>query len=349
MDLDKLHLLKTLRYGGVILLLILIVWRFYSGQTTKISQFLPSFFTQTCLQIKEKLNFGLGRVILEPQLSLMKSLFFGSKNNLSWEWKNKMRKVGLSHLVAVSGLHLNIVTQFVSLIFNDCFITGFPNFIFSVFFILGFMVMADFSASVVRAAIMTLLLLLARLTHRLYRSSFAIFLAILLMMFLDPKIIFNDLGFQLSVLATLGIIYFYPLIEHWPFWQKEIFQNQLHLLKETLILSLSALIMVTPWIVYVTHLLSLVAPLTNLLVVPIIPMIMIFGLIVALASFLLYPLGFLLGFFLNFLLSYVLWVVNLFSHWAWSEILLPPLPFWGVILIYLGLMIIIFKNHEYNF
>ncbi|MGC8651085.1 MAG: ComEC/Rec2 family competence protein [Minisyncoccia bacterium] len=349
MELDKIHILKILRFGGVILLLFFTIWRFYSGYSTQINDLLPSSFIKIWLQLKNKINFGLSRVILEPQLSLMKSLFFGSKDNLPFEWKNKIRKVGLSHLVAVSGLHLNIVTQFVSLILDICLITGVFNFLLSALFILGFMVMADFSASVVRAAIMTLLLLLARLNHRLYRSSSAIILAILIMVFLDPKIIFNDLGFQLSVLATLGIIYFSPLISHWSFWQKEIFQNQFHLLKDTLILSFSALIMVTPWVVYQTHFLSLVTPLTNLLVVPLVPIIIIFGLFIGLISLLFYPLGLFLGVFLNFLLQYVLEIINWFSHWAWAEILLPSLPLWLIICIYLGLIIVILKNHETSF
>ncbi|MCX6811077.1 MAG: ComEC/Rec2 family competence protein, partial [Candidatus Berkelbacteria bacterium] len=216
--------------------------------------------------------------------------------------------------------HLTIVTQIVSSCLNALLLTGFLNFLFSVFFILGFAVMADFSASVVRAAIMAILLLMARLTHRLYNSSFALIFAVLLMVFLNPRIIIDDFGFQLSVLATLGIIFLYPVFEKRPFWQKDIFKGQLAFLKEILLLSFSALIFVAPWIIYKTQVFSLVTPLTNLLIVPLVPIIMILGFLVAFLSFFFFPLAFLIGFCLNLLLSYMLKIIALFAQWPVAEI-----------------------------
>jgi len=342
--------LKLIRLGGVIFLLILIVIRFHLGQNTTVTQFLPDFLLKFFLILKQRINFGLNKIIPEPQLSLMKSLFFGGKANLPFEFKKQIRQVGLSHLVAVSGLHLTIVTQIVSSCLNALLLTGFLNFLFSVFFILGFAIMADFSASVIRAAIMAILLLIARLTHRLYNSSFALIFAVLFMVLLNPRIIFEDFGFQLSVLATLGIVYFYPVLEKWPFWQKDIFKSQLAFLKETMLLSFSALVFVAPWIIYQTQVFSLVTPLTNLLIVPLVPVIMILGFLVALLSFIFFPLAFFLGFCLNLLLSYMMAVIKIFSSWRMSEILFPSLaPAW---LIFYYLLLIYYlkcRNHLHSF
>jgi len=330
--------LKLIRLGGVIFLLILIVIRFHLEQNTETAQFLPDFLLRFFLVLKQRINFGLSKILPEPQLSLMKGLFFGGKANLPFELKKQIRQVGLSHLVAVSGLHLNIVTQIISSCLNALLITGFLNFLLSVFFILGFAVMADFSASVIRAAIMTILLLIARLAHRLYDSSFALIFAVLLMVLLNPRIIIDDFGFQLSVLATLGIVYLYPVFEKRPFWQKDIFKKQLTFLKETLLLSFSALVFVVPWIIYQTQVFSLVTPLTNLLIVPLVPTVMVLGFLVALLSFVFFPLAFLVGFCLNLLLSYMLQIIALFSQWRLAEVLLPHLDaFWLVI--YYGLLI----------
>jgi len=329
---DKSSRLKLIRLGGVIFLLILIVIRFNLGQNTRAAQFLPDVFLRFFLVLKQRINFGLSKIIPEPQLSLMKSLFFGGKANLPFELKKQIRQVGLSHLVAVSGLHLTIVTQIVSSCLNALLLTGFLNFLLSVFFILGFTVMADFSASVIRAAIMAILLLITRLTHRLYNSSFALIFAVLLMTLLNPRIMIDDFGFQLSVLATAAIVYLYPVFEKWPFWQKDIFKGQLTFLKETLLLSFSALVFVVPWIIYKTQVFSLVTPLTNLLIVPLVPIIMVFGFLVALLNFIFFPLAFLLGFCLNFLLSYMLQIIALFSQWRLAEVLLPHFnAFWLVI------------------
>jgi len=335
---DKSSRLKLIRLGGVIFLLILIVIRFNLGQNTRATQFLPDFFLRFFLALKQRINFGLSKIIPEPQLSLMKSLFFGGKANLPFEIKKQIRKVGLSHLIAVSGLHLTIVTQIISSCLNALLLTGFLNFLLSVFFILGFTVMADFSASVVRAAIMAILLLIARLNHRLYNSSFALIVAVLLMLLFNPRIMIEDFGFQLSVLATLGIVYFYPVFEKWPFWQKDIFKSQLAFLKETLLLSFSALVFVTPWIIYQTQVFSLVTPLTNLLIVPLVPIIMVFGFLVALLNFIFFPLALLLGFCLNLLLSYMLKIIALFSQWPMAEILFPHFKAIWLIIYYLLLI-----------
>jgi len=343
---DKSSRLKLIRLGGVIFLLILIAIRFNLGQNTEATQFLPNFFLRFFLVLKQKINFGLSKIIPEPQLSLMKGLFFGGKANLPFELKKQIRQVGLSHLIAVSGQNLTIVTQIVSSFLNVFPLTGLLNFLLSLFFILGFTVMADFSASVVRAAIMAILLLITRLTHRLYNSSFALIFAVLLMVFLNPRILINDLGFQLSVLATLGIVYLYPLFEKWPFWQKDIFKSQLAFLKETMLLSFSALVFVAPWIIYKTQMFSLVTPLTNLLIVPLVPIIMVLGFLVAFLSFIFFPLAFLVGFCLNLLLSYILQIIALFSQWRLAEVLLPHLDAFWLVIYYSLLIYYIYKINK---
>lgn len=346
MVLDRLCLLKVFRLGGVILLLVLIIGRFYSGESTKLNYLLPSWFVQFCLQIKEKINISLSRVLREPQLSLMKGLFFGGKNNLPKELKNKIRKVGLSHLIAVSGFHFNIITQFLSFILDLLSITGIFNFIINIIFIFGFTIMADFSASVIRAAIMSILLLIARLTHRLYNSGFALIFTVLIMVFLNPQILVEDLGFQLSVLSTLGIIYLYPVLEKATFWQKEIFKKQLAFLKEIILLNISASLLVMPWIIYKTQYFSLVAPLTNILIVPLVPFAMILGFVIILLNFLFFPLALFVGFCLDFLLIYIIQVINIFSQWRLAEILFPPLNIYWIIIYYFLLIYYIYQANK---
>lgn len=344
MALDRWHLLKTLRIGGVVFLLLLIVFRFYHAVNTNdvsnaelYSSVFPKFLFHSFLWLRQKINFALAKILPEPQLSLMKSLFFGGKNNLPYDLKQQIRRVGLSHLVAVSGLHLTIVSQIISSILNACLIGGIFNFFISLLFILGFVVMADFSSSVIRASIMAIILLLSKLFHRVYRSSYALILAVLIMVSLKPQILADDFSFQLSVLATLGIIYVYPLFQK---------NNQLNFLKESFLLSISALIFVWPWIVYKTQMFSLVAPLSNLLVVPLIPVIMIMGFFVAGAAFIFFPLAFWGGFCLNILLSYVLKVITFLSRWPLAEVFWPQINWFFILVYYLVLIYIIYHYHK---
>lgn len=322
MNLDKPSQLKIIRICGVVFLLSLILLR-VNHQPYPIT--LPKFLVEIFLVLKSKINFGLAKILPEPQLSIMKSLFFGGKDNLSYDFKKQIRRVGLSHLVAVSGLHLTIVSQIISRVLDIFLITGSFNFFLNILFIIGFIIMADFSSSVIRAGIMATILLISKLCHRLYNSSYALIVAVLIMLIINPRIITNDFGFQLSVLATAGIIYLYPRFR----------KPQTNIFQETFFLSLSALIMVTPWVVYKTQLLSLVAPLSNLMVVPLIPMIMILGFIVAILSFIFIPLAFIFGFCLHLLLLYIIKVIEILSHWHLAEIFLPHINIIFIIAYYL--------------
>ncbi|NMB92315.1 MAG: ComEC/Rec2 family competence protein [Parcubacteria group bacterium] len=300
------------------------------------ASFFPKYFINFFLWLKQKINFALGRVLPEPQLSLIKSLLFGGKDNLPRDLKDKIRRVGLSHLVAVSGLHLTIVSQIITTILNACLISGFLNFFISCCFIFGFVVMADFSSSIIRASIMAFLLLLSQLFHRQYRSSYALIFAILIMAAINPQIIKNDLGFQLSVLATLGIIYIFPLFKK---------KRALNVWQESFFLSLSALIFVLPWIIYKTQMLSWITPLSNILVVPIIPYIMILCFLVVFSGFI-FPISFFLGFCLNLVLTYVLKVIVILSRWPRVEIFIPQFSWLCVVIYYSLLMYFIYYHYK---
>lgn len=313
------------------------------GRATDISQAMPDWFVQFCLDLKQKIDFSLSRILTEPQLGLMKSLIFGGKTNLQRDLQKQIRQVGLAHLVAVSGFHLTVITQIFSYCFNVFLITGFFNFLLSALFIFGFVVMADFSASVIRAGLMACLLLIARLTHRLYCSASALGFAVLFMICLNPVII-RDLGFQLSVLSTLGIIYLYPVFEQWPLWQNPLLRGKLALFKESLLLSLSASMLASAWIIYKIQFFSLMTPLTNLLIIPLVPLIMILGLLVALLGFISFPLAFFIGFWLNLLLSYVLVVITFCSRWPMAEILFPSLGIPLLIIYYLILVYFYYRH-----
>jgi len=269
------------------------------------------------------MRLNLGKILPQPQAGLAKSFLFGGRKNLSFELKNKIRRVGLSHIVAVSGMHLAFIAGFVAA-FNTLFSANrYFGFFSSLSVILVFVIMADFTPSVVRALVMTFLFLLSRLKWRIYNPINAVLFAAFAMTVLEPKIIFDDLGFQLSFLAILGIIYFYPLFEKYSFWQKEIFKSPLRVFKEAAILSFSSLILVFPWIVFKTGAASLVGPFANVLIVPLVPYVMILGLITALLSFIFYPLAIFIGFYLNLLLILIVGIIQFLSSLSFSEIYLP--------------------------
>lgn len=301
-------------------------------------------FRKISLLLKKKIVFSLQKIIPEPQSSLLISLIFGAKNNLTSVLEKQIRRCGLSHVIVASGLHLSIIAKALSGFLDILYMSNSANFVFSSLFLLCFAFMVGLTPSIIRAAIMAFLLVLSRFSFRLYNSFNALLLAAVVMVWLNPLILFWDLGFQLSFLATAGIIFLYPLWKESPFWQQDWFNKKGQIIRETLLSTFSALTFVIPWIIFKTQVFSLVSPITNLLILPFVPLIMMGGAIVAISSLLFYPFGLFLGALLNLILVYFIGVVSLFSSLSWSQAYIPSILHWLIIPYYIFLFSYIYKK-----
>ncbi len=311
-----------------------------------IDLFSPAKFSlrRTALSIKNKITSSLQKIIPEPKSSLLISLMFGAKNNLTSALEKQIRKCGLSHVIVASGLHLSIITKALSGFLDVLYVSNSVNFIVSFLFILSFAFMAGLTPSIIRAAIMASLLILSRFSFRLYNSFNALLLAAVIMIWLNPLVLFWDLGFQLSFLATAGIIFLYPLWKESQFWQQDWFNKKGQIIRETVLSTFSALTFVIPWVIFKMQVVSLVAPITNLLILPLVPLIMAGGAMVAIVSLLFYPLGLFFGALLNLILAYFLKVISLFSSLSWSQIYIPSILRWLIIPYYIFLFFYIRKR-----
>jgi len=165
------------------------------------------------LKIKNFLEEKLSIFFNSFQKEFLMSLFFGARNHLSYPLKEKIQKVGLSHIVAVSGFHLSFLNKGLSFLFYELFaLNKYLNFFLIIIFDFLFVLCSNFSPSVIRSFSMAFLVLLASLNYRFYYPTNALIFTLCLMIFLNPEIFF-DIGFQLSFLATFSLLYFYPLLE----------------------------------------------------------------------------------------------------------------------------------------
>jgi len=302
-------------------------------------------FKKIALSFKNKIIHLLQKVIPEPQVSLLASIMFGGKHNLTVSLEEEIQKSGVSHIIVASGLHLSIITQMLFALLGVFCLGNLLNFILSGLFILGFSFMAGLTPSIIRAAIMAFLLVLSRFNFRLYNSFNALLLAGLIMVWFNPFLLFLDLGFQLSFLATAGILLFYPLWNRAPFWQQDFFHNwAAQIFKQTTLCCFSAMALVVPWLTFKTQNVSLIAPLTNVLVIPFVSLIMVGGFITALFSFLIYPLGLFFGFWLNFMMAYLLKIISYCAALPGAEIYIPSLLRWFIVPYYILLFFYIRKR-----
>lgn len=137
---------------------------------------------------------------------LIKSLFLGSRvAELGSDLKDQITGIGLAHMVAVSGFHLSLIFVVLSNLLNKFFnkkISGMLLFLF----LLTYIYLVGTPLSVVRAFLMLIIALIAStFFHKLNNSLFSLFLVFILMSLMSIFNIFN-VGFQLSFLATLGVL-----------------------------------------------------------------------------------------------------------------------------------------------
>jgi len=222
--------------------------------------------------LKKKFENVLVRTLPEPQASFMAGLTLGEKKTLPEDLTEAFKKTGTTHIVALSGYNISILASFFMTIFGWFMLRRNLRFWLAVLAIIFFTILTGASASVVRAAIMGVLVLLARQEGRMYNIRNALVFAGACMVFISPKILRFDIGFQLSFMATAGLIWLAPVFFKW--LEK---LPKLVGLKEILIATLSAQLAVLPLLLIYFGQLSLISPLVNLLILILIPQTMLFG------------------------------------------------------------------------
>ncbi|MEK7552721.1 MAG: ComEC/Rec2 family competence protein [Patescibacteria group bacterium] len=285
-------------------------------------------------RFKTELLARLGILVPEPEASLIGGLVFGAKQALGADWTERLHRVGLIHIVVLSGYNLTIVATAVLRLTG--FLPARIGLSLAGLMIAGFTLMAGAGAAAVRAAIMAVIGLLARATGRPYLAGRALLVAGGLMIVFNPKTLVFDPGFQLSFLATAGLIYGAPLIERGLHFLPKRFG-----LRELTTTTVSVQLAVLPWLLYQTGQVSLYVLPANLLVLALVPAAMFFGFLSSLAGFLptgLTFLGWPVSMVAYFLASYILKIADFFASLPLATFEFGAWPFWLTLLVYLGLL-----------
>jgi len=266
-------------------------------------------FKANLFKIKNILISNLQEVLPVQKSALASGLLFGEQSEFSKEFKEAMKNSGTTHLVALSGYNIAIIGLAVSAALSYI-INREKAFYASVLVIIAFVLMTGAEESVVRAAIMGIIALIAERSSRLYSLRNAITLTAFLMVVLNPKVLVFNVGFQLSFAALLGLIYLQPIFEKLfkvsdnPGifgWRKNFTQT------------LSAQIAAFPVIITTFGYFSPFSLLANVLILEFIPLTMFLSFITAIVGLLSYELSLLMGWIAGFLLGYEIFIINLFG------------------------------------
>ena len=280
----------------------------YYSQIKLINQNQGHWFYQRIFNFKDKLRNIIEQTLLPPQSSILKAIFLGDRFGLSNELKEKLNISGTRHITAVSGMHMIIMTQILLFLALGIGLWRKHAFYFVIILLTLYILMIGAPASAVRAGIMAGLLLLAQKLGRLRGSSRAIIFAAVIMLLINPLLIKSDVGFQLSFMACLSIIYLKPILDEkiikWP--------NLFHI-KDILTMTLAAQLGVLPLLVFHFGQLSLISPVANILIVPFLPIIMISGIFLCFAGLIWLSLANIIAYPVWLILTYILKIVDYLS------------------------------------
>lgn len=289
--------------------------------------------------IKGKFEDSVNRSISEPNASFINGIILGSRQNIPQDLKDDFARTSTSHILAISGYNIAIVSEMLLSIFI-LFMVRRRAFWLSVLGIILFTILTGASSSVVRASLMGLLLLFANGYGRLYDNKISIALAATAMILINPFVLVFDIGFQLSFLAVIGIIYFYPalddLIKKWP---------AMGGLKETALMTLSAQIFVLPLLIYYFKSLSIVSLPVNILILPFVPVAMLLGFMTGVAGMILPILGKIMGLFAWAVTTYQIKIVESFSSLSFAAVSVS-MSWWAVILVYAFVIVFAIYLHK---
>ncbi len=219
--------------------------------------------------------------------ALVKTMLLGQKWLLPSEVQRDFQATGLSHVLAISGLHVGFIAAALSSIAALLRLTKKQAFGFQVCLLCLYCVMVGATPSVVRAVVMAALLLGGKAVGRQPDMLNNLFVAAFFILLLRPLDLF-DVGFQLSFAAVVGIILFVERFESWlkflPRW-----------MAAGLSVTLSAQLGVWPIIAYHFNAFSVISMVTNLLLVPMSGLIVLMGFALMVMGLVIPTMGILLG------------------------------------------------------
>jgi len=289
---------------------------------------------------KSKIANQINLLWSEPESSFMAGLLYGYRGGFPESLQQNFNKTGLTHIVAISGFNISIIS--IALMFFLIYIGLYRKqaFWITILGIFLFVVFVGSSASVVRAGVMGSLVLLANYIGRPSKVFNVIILTLVLMLIINPLSLLYDVGFQLSFVAVLGLIYLSPIIEEKMsvYIHRTMHRHFLELVIKLLSATLSAIIITLPLILYFFERFSTVALITNILVLWIIPWLMLFGFLSLILSWIFLPLGLVMAWVVNIGLKYVIILVNWFGGKSWSSWEFT-MPFYMVFVLYVLLII----------
>ena len=302
--------------------------------------------------IEEKIDLLLN----ETEASLCKGLILGKTEEIEESIKENFRVVNISHILAISGLHVTYIVMLIST-FSQRIMGKKYGTVFVIIVLLFYMFLVGFTPSIVRACMMGILVNIAFLVQRKNNFWNSFSLSLLLILIINPYSILN-IGLQLSYLATIGIVSFSrkirKKIDNFKFLKSNLIirkNNKIQILvnkvKDNLSVMFSAQILILPIMIYNFNILGTYFIISNLLVSSIIGITIFLSIVLVTSSFIFFPISKIFSYILTILLQLLIIISNI-SKLPLSKIYIPTPSILSIIFYYMIIYVIDFLDDVYT-
>ena len=285
--------------------------------------------------IKETYVQGTRAVLPEPEAGLAGGITVGDKRSIGTELSTAFQRDSLIHMVVLSGYNITVVLNAVARAL--AWTPRYVQFGGSIGVVVFFILMSGGASSAARSGLMALIAVFARATHRTYLGERALAAVAFVMVAWNPWTLAFDPSFQLSALATLGLILFTPIFSVWFARVPERFG-----LREVLASTCATQLMVLPLLLYSNGTLSLVALPANLLALAPVPLAMLFSFIAAIGGMLFGTLAAPLALPAYALLWYIVHIAQLLASLPFAAVSLGAFSAWWMFAAYIALFATVF-------
>ncbi|PIR58506.1 MAG: hypothetical protein COU70_00460 [Parcubacteria group bacterium CG10_big_fil_rev_8_21_14_0_10_35_15] len=292
---------------------------------------------QILFNFKFKFDEVWKRFLSPPHLGIFEALVFGEEENIPKIWKEKLNLSGTRHLTAVSGMNITIISFLLAGILLSLGFWRSQAALISLISIWLYIITIGAPLSGLRAGLMVSLFLIIQVLGRSIDNFRPLLFSAVILLIENPLILKSDIGFQLSFLAMTGLIFWQQ------FFKEKVFNKLPELFKLSLSTTFASQVFTLPILIYNFGYMSLVSPLTNLLLVPIIPFLTMIGFVFGSFGIIFISFAKILSWFLWLGISYVLLIVDLSLKIPFSHIDFKSVPYVFLLIVYLLLILITWK------
>lgn len=273
-----------------------------------------NFVQMQCNKLKLKIINNINEMLDEKEANVLSGILIGEKAQIDENIIESFKKSNLSHILAISGMHINYIILGITILSKKQRISKKISYVIIIIFLIIFAIITDFSVSVIRAVIMSCIVIISKLLHMKVDIINTISISLLIILINNPFSII-DVGLELSYVGTIGIILFQKQIKSRLEKILNILNNKniKKVIIKFLTVSISAQIAIIPIMAVYFNAFSISFLISSIIAIPIVEIILIYGLANIIISLFSMKISMIFAIPLKYLIKILIFISNFIS------------------------------------